>query len=77
MSSDVRTPNQQTLDAQLDTVLHHLPAIIGAKIAMARRSCLTCMNFDEKKEQCTTYKQRPPARVIAFGCDSFEEDIPF
>lgn len=40
-------------------------------------SCLTCDNFDEKAELCELYKQRPPARVIAFGCPSWQNEIPF
>ncbi|WLJ71057.1 hypothetical protein [Sphingomonas phage Kimi] len=43
------------------------------------RSCIACDHFLEQTEQCTKYGARPPARVIAFGCPSFEDDndIPF
>lgn len=41
------------------------------------RSCVACTKFDEPSETCTLYQQRPPARVIAMGCESFEEDPPF
>jgi hypothetical protein len=43
------------------------------------RNCLVCLNFDETTELCKLFQQRPPARVIAFGCDSFKDvdDIPF
>lgn len=43
------------------------------------RSCISCRLFDEKTEFCTLFNQRPPARVIAFGCDKYEDcdDIPF
>ena len=40
-------------------------------------NCVDCLHFDEKNETCTKWNARPPARVIAFGCDNFEEDIPF
>lgn len=40
-------------------------------------SCLTCEHFDEASETCHVYKQRPPARVIAYGCPSWIDDIPF
>ncbi len=41
------------------------------------RSCLSCGFFREKDEACTAYNnQRPPARVIAFGCPTYEF-IPF
>ncbi len=43
------------------------------------QSCLNCENFDEKTETCGVYRQRPPARVIAYGCVSYSDsdDIPF
>lgn len=43
-----------------------------------RRTCVNCIHFDEGIDFCSIARQRPPARVIAFGCSSFEEDnIPF
>lgn len=44
------------------------------------RSCLSCLAFKEDKgEICDKWKTRPPARIIARGCDSYsdETDIPF
>jgi hypothetical protein len=43
------------------------------------RTCLTCLHFQESNEMCKTYKARPPARVIAYGCKDYmnEEEIPF
>lgn len=39
--------------------------------------CLTCEHFDEPAETCTLYQQRPPARVIAYGCPSWQDEMPF
>jgi hypothetical protein len=50
--------------------------------------CLTCVHFNERgstyappgptpAETCTLYNVRPPARVIAYGCESWEDGIPF
>jgi hypothetical protein len=41
------------------------------------RSCITCTRFDEPNEQCQLYQQRPPARVIAMGCEAYDEEPPF
>lgn len=38
--------------------------------------CLTCGYFDEETEVCKEAGQRPPARVIVFGCPKWD-DIPF
>lgn len=42
-------------------------------------SCLNCINFRETKEECGLAKQRPPARIIAYGCKMWEDVdlIPF
>lgn len=49
-------------------------------------SCLNCTYFSDSiyhkgdgLERCTLdpLKRRPPAAVIAKGCPSFEEDVPF
>lgn len=39
-------------------------------------SCMTCANFDEQKEVCDAVHppRRPPARVIAYGCPSWEDE---
>jgi len=42
------------------------------------RTCLNCSHFDESNEACRKYdNQRPPARIIALGCDGHEDEIPF
>ena len=43
------------------------------------KSCLNCNQFNEQKELCGLANQRPPARVIAYGCPSWEDvdEIPF
>ena len=43
------------------------------------RSCLSCDNFTEATETCRLYNARPPARVIAFGCGAYSDDmdVPF
>jgi hypothetical protein len=48
-------------------------------------SCISCLYFDETNENsygaevCILAKQRPPARIIAFGCNLYKDkdDIPF
>ena len=41
------------------------------------RNCLTCSFFIEQMETCSVLNQRPPARVIAYGCEKHSEVIPF
>ena len=45
----------------------------------AYESCLVCSNFNETNELCKLANQRPPARIIAYGCPQFidAEQPPF
>jgi hypothetical protein len=42
-------------------------------------SCITCSRFNEPMELCNHFKAKPPARIIAFGCDQYldTEEIPY
>lgn len=39
-------------------------------------TCLSCGHFVEQTELCSMFKQRPPARIIAFGCPNYDF-VPF
>lgn len=41
------------------------------------RTCVTCEKFDLQSETCKQWNARPPAKVIAYGCDAYLEEIPF
>lgn len=54
----------------------------GLKHALRREgllnNCTQCFHWDQKKEICIKYSQRPPAKVIVHGCENFElDEIPF
>ena len=57
---------------------HNLVIHAGDQLGMTT-SCISCLHFDEASEICKAFKQRPPARIIAFGCKTYEdkEEIPF
>jgi hypothetical protein len=40
------------------------------------QTCLTCIHFIEVKEICKLCNQRPPARIIVYGCKEYDY-IPF
>lgn len=76
MSSEIirRAPQrQETFNALADLLK---PVIVQA-LEQATKSCLTCDHFDQAKELCNLNHKRPPARIIAFGCECFEDEIPF
>lgn len=42
------------------------------------RSCINCRWFNSQQEICTTHNNlRPPAHIIAKGCDQHSCEIPF
>lgn len=59
--------------------LADLASKVGDAVLAKRTTCLTCVHFDQPNEGCIIAKgQRPPARVIAYGCAAYVDDgIPF
>lgn len=42
------------------------------------RSCINCHHWNHQQEICTMYgNARPPARIIARGCQGHSKAIPF
>jgi hypothetical protein len=80
MSFDTNT-DPRNLAAERLQIISHLSDIAKEafvnELTKATRTCLNCEHFDEPNEQCNLYNQRPPARIIAFGCDSYVDKVPF
>lgn len=76
MSSDLRTKlNRQEV---CEGVAELLKPAIARAVHEATMTCITCDHFDLSKEVCMKFNyMRPPARVIAFGCPAYENEIPF
>ncbi len=49
--------------------------LVSAKCS--KRTCVTCDNFHEPQERCTLAGTRPPASVIAYGCEKWIDEVPF
>lgn len=67
-------------DTRLRDVERHIEKLAtGLKLEMRRSltCCPNCWHFDKEAEQCKLVAARPPAHVIAFGCERYEFDIPF
>lgn len=60
-----------------DMVVESLRRELFASLCVSTRCCITCDFFKEQEELCGKYGQRPPARVIAFGCPHYTQQIPF
>lgn len=75
----MKTEEQQVLDQSVVAAINLMAESLGKAVLDCRRSCINCIHFTEHQgEVCKLVQQRPPARVIAFGCPSFAEDpCPF
>lgn len=72
MNSDIRFMRSES-----EAIANHIMQHIKVALNQATRSCLACEHFNESNELCGYYNQKPPARIIAFGCDKYEDKIPF
>ena len=41
------------------------------------RSCINCVNFNQEAEICGVFNARHPAKIIARGCESWNDVAPF
>lgn len=64
------------VDRELAQAVSNLGDRVAFAIRDARRTCLTCSYFHHTSEHCELAAARPPARVIAWGCDKHDY-IPF
>lgn len=58
-------------------IIESISMRVSQAIANCARSCLGCEHFKDGDELCGLNGQRPPARIIAFGCEMFEDAVPF
>lgn len=73
------TKPPSTREAELAAALTATGKTIAVALIDALTTCVHCVHFQEGPDVCQLYNARPPARVIAFGCESFlqDTDIPF
>ena len=60
--------------------IKHVSEIYGdfeIHVEVSRRTCVNCEHFDQASEFCALAGSRPPAKVIAYACEHWLEDIPF
>ncbi len=67
-----------TREGTAEALAGYIGPVVFEALMQATKTCLTCDHFAETKgENCNKFGGRPPARVIAFGCDGYENEIPF
>jgi hypothetical protein len=82
MNIDRGSANLELLTTWLaNRIQVHTKYSIKQEIRRGLRTCVTCEHFDKDNETCKlTEGLRPPATVIAHGCDRFiheHDNIPF
>lgn len=63
----------------VDAIASYLRSKVAVDLRRLCRTCVLCEHFAQNAEECNQVQppQRPPARIIAFGCERFEEIQPF
>lgn len=52
--------------------------IVAQHLTRATKCCPNCEHFDGQFELCKLANKKPPATIIAFGCEVFvNNDLPF
>ena len=67
-------------DAKYDigSAVQHAVGELLTKTDYIYQGCINCNNFNQTLELCKLANQRPPAKVIVFGCPKWDFDgIPF
>ena len=73
----MNTENEKrALDQNIADAIRACAAAIGNAVITGRITCVHCMHFTAQ-ETCALAGMRPPATVIAFGCNQFDPKIPF
>jgi hypothetical protein len=77
--SNFHYTSTKAIELLIDQLRHISPILHDEKFDKFRKNCCNCANFNNQLESCITYKVRPPAKIIAYGCDSFIhiDEIPF
>jgi len=77
MSTNVKNVGENPRESQVAAAIRELARNVGVEVTRGLDTCMSCEHFDEASEVCKLAGQRPPARVIAYGCPEYLPDIPF
>ncbi len=61
----------------IEGIAKELGAVMRKHLDESTKTCINCFHFQETTEQCKLFRARPPARIIAFGCEKYDDQIPF
>lgn len=70
-------PPVEEIMQRMEAVSEGLTKQFVNMVELTVRTCVTCEHFSADKEQCGLNGMRPPARIIAFGCECYEQRVPF
>lgn len=69
---------KEQLAKRLEDAADKMTASFVSVVQQSLTTCVVCDHWNQTGETCMKFQnQRPPARVIAFGCPAFENEVPF
>lgn len=70
--------SNEQIDAMARYLGDKISPVLKHSLQNATRCCPNCEHFDGGLEKCKLNNMRPPATIIAFGCECFiDNEIPF
>lgn len=67
----------ESREATITAIANYLASRIADELRANMKTCLNCQHYDEPRNTCNKNARTPPPRIIAFGCNAFEERTPF
>lgn len=69
---------EEALNGAAKYIVENMHPLIREALKIATKCCPNCARFDIKAERCKMNNLHPPAAIIAFGCEMFEDlALPF
>lgn len=68
---------KQQLTDRLERASADINRSLIESVKLCLRTCVVCDHWNQLNETCSVNNLRPPANIIAFGCECFVNEIPF
>jgi len=73
-----KKPEPVLIDSRINDLKNSLASHLRTTVY---RTCLNCREWEEGNETCKRFNARPPAPVIVYSCEQWEEladwEVPF
>lgn len=69
--------DQVSREKAVNDIAENLGKLVRQHLDECTRTCVNCQHFAYRAVVCNLNGQKPPPRIIAFGCEFYKDNIPF